>query len=306
MPIIEFDLSCLSRARELFIPGDSNDTLIISLEELGAELSNRVGAFNNAPQLLSSMRKYLIHSSKLVEAITYASDRLTDILVRHQQIIWMRQALDYKAESDIIAQVSDSKAASWRMFLGLAIKDFHQDVSSLMDSLAPVIIQANGQLKSVDKVRLPGWEAITSRSRNGRNYRKQLSTNIAKIVDKAESWWAGIREVRHLVTHRKHDMIVFGNPEDGLLFQIYDQARSPKILLPQVLYHKGYNVVDFDLYSAFVIAEVVMLLDDLGVAIAPMMQIPRTSYAQMSLRMVDKSLALSIERLIQLCDTTQL
>ena len=217
----------------------------------------------------------------------------------------MRQALDYKAESDIIAQASDLKAASWRMFLGLAIKDFHLDVSSLMDSLAPVIIQVNGQLKSADKVRLPGWEAITSGSRTRRNYRKQLSTDIANIVDKTESWWSGIKEVRDLVAHRKHDRIVFGDPEDGLLFQIYDQVTGPKIFIPQVLFQTGLHVVDFDLYFAFVITEVITLLDDLGVAIAPVMQIPQASCAQMSLRMVDKSVAQSIERLIQLFDTTQ-
>ena len=109
-----------------------------------------------------------------------------------------------------------------------------------------------------------------------------------------------MKEVRDLVTHREHDRIIFGNSEDGLLFQIYDGRRSPTMLLPQVLYPKGHNVVDFDLYSAFVIAEMVMLFDDLGTTIAPKMQIPQESIARMSLRLVEKSVAQSIERLIQL------
>lgn len=305
MPFIQLDLSHLSRVRELFILADSNDTLVISLEGLGAELSNRVLSIKNTPNLPTSMRQYMTQVSKVAEAISYLSDRLTDVIARHQQISWMRHMLDYKAASGVFAQATDPKAALWRIFLGLAIKDFHLDISSLMDSVAPVVIQAEGKLKSGDKVRLPGWEAIVSRSKTGKSYREQLSPDVTNIVDKAERWWADIKEVRNLVTHRKHDRIVYGNPEDGLLFQIYDQVSGPKINIPQALYQKGLHVVDFDLYSAWVFAEMITLLDDLGFVIAPKMKIPPADFAQMSFRMVEKSLAQSIERLIQVAGITK-
>lgn len=245
------------------------------------------------------MREYTTRASTMSEAISYASDRLTDILARHQQIGWMRRTLAYEPEPNVFDQAADPKAALWRIFLGLAIKDYHLDISSLMDAVAPAVIQTEGKLKSSDKIRLPGWDAIIDGTKGP--YRKLLSPDTTKIIDRTEKrWWKGIKEVRNIVTHREHNRIVFGNPEDGLLFQIYDQASVPKILLPQVLYKKGNNVVDFDLYSAFVIAEVVTLLNDLGITIAPKIQISQASFAQMSFRMVDKSVAQSIERLIQL------
>ncbi|MFC1943089.1 hypothetical protein ACFLWO_00705 [Chloroflexota bacterium] len=298
MPFIQLDLSHLSRIEKLFIPGNSTDTLVISLEGLGAELSNRVGAFKNAPNSITSLSAYLTRASKLAEAISYTSDRLTDVLARHRQIRWMRHSLDYSAVSDAFAQAEDPTAAAWRIFLGLAIKDFHLDISSLMDSLAPVIIQVNGELKPGDTAHLPGWKDIKNKGK----YRKQISSDMADIVDKSERWWASIKEVRNLVAHRKHDRIVYGNPEDGLLFQIYDQVTEPKIKIPYVLHQPGSHVIDFDLYSAWVTAEVIILLDDLGTAIGPTIPIPQAIFAQMNLRWVEKSVAQSIDGLIQLAN----
>ncbi|MFC1978213.1 hypothetical protein ACFLWS_08165 [Chloroflexota bacterium] len=60
------------------------------------------------------------------------------------------------------------------------------------------------------------------------------------------------------------------------------------------------NVVDFDLYSAFAIAEMVTLFDDLGIAVVSKMHASQEGIALMSLRPVEKSVAQSIERLIQL------
>ncbi len=297
MPAIQFELQRLSRAREFFIPGDSNDTLVISLEGLRAELRNRVGAIRGSQELITS----IAHASALSDAISYASGRLSDVMARHQQIGWMRRTLAYEPKPNVFDQAADTQAALWRIFLGLAIKDYHLDISSLMDAVAPVVIQVDNKRKSGDKIHPPGWNALLPGTKG--NYREQLSTDITNIIDRAEKrWWKVIKEIRNIVTHREHDRIVFGNPKDGLLFQVYDQKRTPKILLPQVLYQNAHNIVDFDLYSAWVIAEVITLLDDLGISISLKMQIPQAIFSHMSFRMVDKSVAQSIERLIQLVD----
>ena len=295
---IRLDSSRLHRARELFMPSDSTDIFVNSLEGVGVELGNRARAIGKTQGLSTAMREYVARASTLSAAISYASDRMTEVMIRHQEIGWMRTALAYETQPDVFAQVSDPKAVSWRMFMGLAIKDFHIDISSLMDALAPVVIQTKSKLESKDMGRLPGWAEIESSSKS--IYRKQLADDLLGVVDSTDRWWPVVKEVRNLVTHRKHNRIIFGNSEDGLLFQVYDRSRKPKILLPQVLYQKGYNVVDFDLYSAFVIAEVVTLFDDLGTAIAPKMQVSQKGIARMSLQVVEKSVAQSIERLIQL------
>ena len=293
---IHLDLSRLHRARKLFAPNDSTDILVTSLEGLGVELGNRAMAIGKTQGLSTAMTEFVTRAGTLSAAINYASHRLTEVMIRHRQIGWMRAMLAYETKTDVFEQVSDPKAVSWRLFMGIAVKDFHIDISSLMDALALVLIQTGSKPVSMDKDRLPGWSDV----RNKKSYRQQLAHDLLVIIDSTNRWWPAVKEVRDLVTHREHDRIIFGNSEDGLLFQIYDGRRSPTMLLPQVLYPKGHNVVDFDLYSAFVIAEMVMLFDDLGTAIAPKMQIPQKGIARMSLRLVEKSVAQSIERLIQL------
>ncbi len=296
---IQLDLFRLRRARQLFVPNDSTDILITSLEGLGVELSNRAMAIGKTQGLSPAMREYITRAGTLSAAISYASHRLSEVMTRHQLIGWMRHALAYETQPDVFAQASDPKTMRWRIFMGLAIKDFHIDIASLMDALAPVVIQTESKLASKDNDILPGWADIDGRKKRSK-HREQLPDELRDIVDSTKRWWPAIRTVRHLVTHRKHDRIIFGNSEDGLLFQVYDRSRSPSILLPQVLYQEGHNVVDFDLYSAFVIAEVVTLLDDLGTAIASKLRVSQTGIAQMSIRVVEKSVAQSIERLAQL------
>jgi hypothetical protein len=294
---MHLDPSQLNRAKKLFVLGNSTDMLFTALEGLGAELSVRWRAADHGGNLSQPMRQYVERIRVLSAAIVYASNRFTDILFRQQEIDWKKEVLAYIPKSDVFDQASDQKASSWRMFMGLAIKDFHVDISSLMDALAPIVIQVESKLKTKDVNSLPGWADIQKGTR--RSYRKQLSNDICKIIDDTDRWWPSVKKVRDLLTHRKHDRIIFGNSDDGLLFQIYDQTMHPSIKLPSVLYRKEKYVVDFDLYSAFVLAELVVLLDEIGNAIASKLGISKNSLAQMCQREVVKSVAKSIERLIQ-------
>jgi len=295
---MHFDSSQLYRAKKLFALGNTTDILFTSFEGLGAELGTRWRATDQAQKLSKSMREYVIRIKELSEAIGYASDRFTDLLIRQQEIAWKKEALAYETKSDVFSQASDPKALVWQMYMGLAIKDFHVDVGSLMDALAPVVIQVESKLKSKDKRNLPGWADIQQGT--NRSYRQQIPDDLRKVVDSTDRWWPSVKKVRHLLTHRKHDRIIFGNSEDGFLFQIYDPSRRPAVVLPQVLYRKGKNVVDFDLYSGFVLVELVTLLDDLGNIIAPKLGIHINGISKMYQREVSKSIADSIERLIQM------
>ena len=59
-------------------------------------------------------------------------------------------------------------------FLGLSIKDFHVDIISFMDSLAPVIIQAESSLKFKNRQNTPGWTDIQKDLE--RSYRTKLGS----------------------------------------------------------------------------------------------------------------------------------
>ena len=292
------DLQRLKLIYDRFKIGSSSDVLTTSIEGLGAELSNRYLALKNSQILRQQNKAYIDKIKSLSQAINYMSKRFTDLLLRQQEINWMKLELAYETSPNIFTQASDSKAALWRSFMALTIKDFHIDMSSLMDSLAPVIIQAEGKLKSKDQSSLPGWSDIQKNSKS--SYRTYLSDELQAVIDTADTWWVSIKKVRNLLTHRDHDKIIFGNSNDGLLFQVYDPKRLPQILLPMVMYKKSKNVVVFDLYSAFLFAQVILLLDDIGKIIATKMNISQDIISQNNLRMVDKYIAKSIDNFVQM------
>jgi len=64
--------------------------------------------------------------------------------------------------------------------------------------------------------------------------------------------------------HREHDRIVFGNLGDSLQFQIYDKTRKPLMINPRLLVSGAHNVVGFNIYSAYVIGNLWILLNDIA------------------------------------------
>ncbi len=249
------NLSRLQRARSLFIlsPSEGHDVLIETFSSLSAELATRASIISPFDAKGSALQ----HIKALAGATRYVDLRLMELFARLQQIEWLERNL---------SNLADDQRYRRRMYLALAIKDFHVDVASLMDSLAPVVIQVQGSLKPEDVKRLPGWADIQKSTK--RSYRDTIPPDLLDTVDSTERWWPSIKEVRDLLTHRDHLQIVFGEPTDGMLFQVYAGTLTPTILEPRLLYQPGKNVVDFRLYSAFILGELLTLLDDLGRQIA--------------------------------------
>src|SRR5262249_34830937 len=81
--------------------------------------------------------------------------------------------------------------------------------------------------------------------------------------------WKPVKGMRDTLAHRAHTKVVFGDPADGVLFQVYDDRTftKPQILDTRLLRAPGTVVVDFGLYSAAIMGELLAFLDDLGVAL---------------------------------------
>ena len=94
--------------------------------------------------------------------------------------------------------------------------------------------------------------------------------DILAVVDETDRWWPTIKNVRDLGIHKEHLRIVFPtlSEDDGLLFNVYGSLQKPVISEPSLMYSKGNNVVDFSLYSGFILAELLMFLEDLVEPIA--------------------------------------
>ena len=74
-----------------------------------------------------------------------------DIFARLEMVDWMNRELSVLpyGEND-----------QYRIYMGLAVKDFHVDVFSLLDSQASAVALASRGLYSENNQRLSGWSAI--------------------------------------------------------------------------------------------------------------------------------------------------
>lgn len=245
------DSQRIKRAIQLF-SSDRQTLLMTTYERLAVELAQRL--------IVSQQFKKVIHEFQRIGDLAayfhYSSFRVSEVFLRLYQIQWMKETFKKTSDSRIL----------WNLFAALAIKDFHTDISSTMDSIAPVVIRTKGDIKQKDKKKLPGFPDIQSGTK--RTYREKIPRDILVTIDSTDRWWPTVKDIRDLLVHREHNKIIFGQPTDGILFQIYESLDNPKILETPFLSKVGKNIVDFELYSAFVMGELLVLLDELGRQIA--------------------------------------
>ena len=252
------DPARLRKARALF-QGKPKPVLITAYESLANELGLRNMVFQAAKVAPNQQRAY----QRLGEQFRHSSFRITDVLNRLRLIEWIRCGLIGAPGEPIY---------DWVTWGALGVKDFHTDLSSLMDSVAPVLIEATVGLKPRDLKKLPGFADIQKGTQ--RSFRDQIPEGILGIVDGADRWWKPVKALRNTLDHQEHTKIIFGGPDGVTRFQVYDAKHTALVLEPAFLWPAGHNVVDFRVYSGFVIAEVMLFLDDIGQAIASYLGLP--------------------------------
>lgn len=183
----------------------------------------------------------------------YTTFRLNEVIGRRGYLEWLREVLAEPGRNDL---------GHWSVFGSMALKDFHADVASLMDSVAAVAISIDHQVKKEDLEKLPGFPDISPGS--SRTYRTNLSEDVRLLVDATGAWWPFIKGIRDLVVHRRHNRIIFGGAKDGYLFQIYLPKDIAVVVDPAITASVGTGIADFSLYSSWVLAEVLYLFDTLG------------------------------------------
>ena len=281
------DSETILRTRELIkLDGfEGKDCITLSFQSLGAELSIRAHVERQFRK--TKKRESQTTTIEMISpAFVYASQRLLELFQRMGQIEFQRKSFSL---------LEGEEANFWHIYAGLSIKDFHVDVASLMDSLAPVLIQVKGQLKRKDKKKLPGWADIQSGAK--RSFRDSIPDDLIENIDTTERWWPGVKNIRHILTHRDHMKLIFGSPKEGILFQIYEGKYDPKILHSAFLWPSGSNVVDFSLYSSFILAEIMCLLEQFGTSISAHLNISQEEIPGSTFFGNFRSLAESLDRL---------
>ena len=195
--------------------------------------------------------------AELLKATFAIGSRIGDLLTRLHLIEWMRLQF---AEMD-----HPESVVGWMRFASLAIKDFHVDVASLLDAVALVVIRASCvAVEDSTSGWEPGWPALI-----GERYAAKLPQNVRDLaVGLDDAWAAHVRDIRNIITHRRHERVVYHGAAVGAYFQVYEGGRVPQILDPRLLDPQAHNVVNFALYSAFVVGEVLVFFEDLGSALA--------------------------------------
>jgi hypothetical protein len=230
----------------------NSDILISSFECLGVTVQQKSSVIKPKSDKTKT-DKY----SLLASLFHYSSFRLTEVIKRLEFIHWTQNQLETNKESDL---------NKWSMFAALLIKDFHIDISSLLDSLSPVIIEAVLGLKKKDQKKYPGFADISKDT--SRTYRSKLPKEFVGIIDSCDSWWPYVKKTRDILAHRDHLKVVFGKPSDGILFQVYStDLRIALLADPSIMWSQGKNVVNFVLYSAHIISEIILFLEQLGAAL---------------------------------------
>jgi hypothetical protein len=292
---MRLDQARVRRVLSLFGSSGHDCILCTTLEGLGVELGNMAASIGSVPGLDKAIAEKINKAKSLSGSISYMSRRFIELIMRLQEIEWKKETLSYDPTRDGFDVIENPMAIHWRMFMALAIKDFHVDIGSLMDALAPVVIQTAGELKTKDRTKLPGWTDIQCGTK--RSYRATLPVNLLRVVDDADGWWTVVKKVRNLLTHQDHEKIIFGHPSDGILFQVYDSEMAAKIVLPALTYQAQDRIVDFGLYSALVLSELITLIDDLGSIVGPMVDIDADRAATMCLREIPVAVYRSVGRL---------
>lgn len=196
------------------------------------------------------------HPRQIARLFTYASFRLTELVLRLEQLNWMQREFTRR---------TGDEAAAWHNFAALAIKDFHLDLGSLMDAVAPAILQATESFDAAGERKLPGFADIQGNgSPRSTKFLASIPAELLCVIDDTDRWWPAVKRMRDDLAHREHTTIVFGSADQGVLFQVYTSGFAPVVVNNSLAWKESHNVADFRMYSAAALAEMLVFLDDTG------------------------------------------
>lgn len=253
------DVARLEKALSLFGPGDGPDgldTLQVGLCSLGADVGDR--AFRKVDQ--AQQPDVCAHWLRIRDKTQDVMNRLSDVTLRTRQVEWIQQQ----------RAAVDGSYGYLDKYVEMAVKDFHSDLFSLMNALAPVVAQAHAATPVFKPHEEPVFADINGYASSGkaRQLRESVPHSLLEIVDATQTWWTPVRKVRNQLIHGRHTTLSFRPAREQLLFQVYDDSHHPLIVGDEVLWPEGANIVDFSAYSASVVGQILCCLDELGDALA--------------------------------------
>ncbi|MGZ5127184.1 MAG: hypothetical protein ACXWC1_30795 [Burkholderiales bacterium] len=144
---------------------------------------------------------------------------------------------------------------SWAAFAELDVEHFHVEMRSALDYVAKAIGAAAGKS---GQVRDGSFNKLSKWIEGDKKNRRRLGEDLAALVDEAP-WFPSVKGIRDAIVHNGANSAVFFQPEEGISFQVHgDQFTNLVRVGPELLVNP--NVVDFQLYSAWLITELISYL----------------------------------------------
>ncbi|MBU0704302.1 MAG: hypothetical protein KKC18_10605 [Chloroflexi bacterium] len=250
MPTGLIDKGRMARAFGLLLPEpqDGYDAIVTTFGQVQMALASQVASCRAVGRPTPQ-----IPMAGLSASLNYVWLRLQTVFARLYQLDWMRDTLSGR---------TDDEVGPWYTVAALAVRDFHTDVAAVMDSVPIAILRTYTRVSASDCRKPPGFADLQEGSK--RSYRKRLPEAATQLIDATDRWWPTVKKVRDVLMHRPHSELVFGSPRMGVLFRLTDSDQRPLITETAFEHEGSSGVVSFCAYAAFVLGELLLLLDDLA------------------------------------------
>ena len=206
------------------------------------------GAFADYPSdvgLGFRMGRFRSPADRIARNLMHASDDLWNVGVILHRLEWTR------AE----CLRGNLPVGTWSRFAEVDIEHFHVEIRSALDYLAKAIVAAApkpGQTPDGSFNKLGNW------IKRDANNRVKIGEQLAALVE-AAPWFPSVRGIRNATVHDGARTAVFHNPEEGISFQVHSEGFRNLINEPVLMFNA--NVVDFQLYAALLITDLLSYLD---------------------------------------------
>lgn len=146
----------------------------------------------------------------------------------------------------------------WFYYAKVDIEHFHTEVRSILDYAAELIavVSNAGQLPT-------SFRRLLERKAK---YEAKIAPDILALLGEVEWFW-DVRTIRDNLVHHGALAIVFGDPETGILFQVFEPGFKRLVNKPSLLYNA--NVVHFERYAALYFSWLITFLDSLAATFVP-------------------------------------
>jgi hypothetical protein len=170
------------------------------------------------------------------------------------RVDWMRKQ----------ALLDDYANSMWRTYTGLDIESFHVYLRASMDYISDMLTVLASKPDQVgDKKAWSSYEKLLNWEAKSPGNRSRLGVELADLVFSSTQWFSAVCLTRDEIIHRGARTLVFGDPQDGTLFQVHRAKFQAIIKGNEFLAFKD-DVIHFDRYAVLHLAHLVGYLDDLS------------------------------------------